>query len=110
MKTFKRIECSGKDIERYLIRYFNNLVKMEWLKCYNDPERYNTGGSLTSGRFNLARHEAKGWQPHQIIYILVKFNDIRNPRYRLECCGSGYGWLLRNSGLLASSALIGDGM
>ena len=58
MKKFKRIERSGKDIERYLIRYYY-LVRMEWLKCYDDPERYNTGGSLTSGRFTLAWHEAK---------------------------------------------------
>ena len=41
-------ECSGKDIERYLIRcYYLVRSCVEWLKCYDDPEQYNTGGSLT---------------------------------------------------------------
>ena len=47
------------EVEGYLIRYYY-LVRMELLKCYDDPERYNTGESLTCGRFILARHEAKG--------------------------------------------------
>ena len=62
-------------------------------QCYDDPERYNTGGSLTSGRFNPARHEAKGWQvavtPN---HILVNFNDIRNLRYRHKTVLPQWRW------------------